>query len=178
MPILIDTDVLAPVLAGRAPPAVAAWYAALPASERRVSAITLGELARNAALLAERDAAASARLFLAIEEIGADRTHAILPFDAACAETWAALTRRAEAAGQPLDRRALDLMVAATALVHGLTIATHHMSDFTGLGARLFDPGRAPAPVADPVTVPAPPVAPMLPEAAPPDAPAEAPAGA
>ena len=51
---------------------------------------------------------------------------------------WARLVVQLRKKGQPLP--VLDSMIAATALEHGLTIATRNTRDFRKTGVKVFDP--------------------------------------
>ena len=57
----------------------------------------------------------------------------------AIAETWAELARRC-AAERARSLDAPDGLIAATALVHDLTLWTRNTRDFDGTGVRLFNP--------------------------------------
>jgi predicted nucleic acid-binding protein len=61
-----------------------------------------------------------------------------LPWDAAVSRRWARLVVQLRKKGQTLP--VLDGMIAATALEHGLTIATRNTRDFRKTGAKVFDP--------------------------------------
>jgi predicted nucleic acid-binding protein len=61
-----------------------------------------------------------------------------LPWDGAVARCWAALVTRLKAKGQMLPL--LDSMIAATALAHGLTVATRNGRDFARAGVEVVDP--------------------------------------
>ena len=63
---------------------------------------------------------------------------AILPVDREIAERWGSICGEAERSGR--TRPAIDALLAATALVHGLTVATRNVGDFSGTGAALFNP--------------------------------------
>ena len=52
-----------------------------------------------------------------------------LPFDDACAEEYGALRATLAAAGRPIGPN--DLLIAATALAHDLTLVTHNLREFS-----------------------------------------------
>jgi len=58
----------------------------------------------------------------------------VLPMDAACFQEYARLMHRRSAT------LAEDAMIAATARVHGLTVATRNERDFRPLGVAVFNP--------------------------------------
>ena len=61
----------------------------------------------------------------------------LLPVTKAIAERWGQITIQAKKKGKPL---ATDGFIAATALVHELTVVTRDVNDFAGTGAALFNP--------------------------------------
>ena len=84
----------------------------------------------------------SPRLRKAYEEILVGR-FPVIPFDRRCALVYAELQAGFEKEGRP--RPAFDLMIAATALVHDLELATLNVSDFQGIsGLRIADWGLPP----------------------------------
>lgn len=61
-----------------------------------------------------------------------------LPFDAATGIRWAQLLAKLQAAGITMPYK--DSLIAATALVHGLTVATRDVRDFQKAGVKVLDP--------------------------------------
>jgi toxin FitB len=140
MSYLLDTNVLSE-LRRRAPhPGVAAWFAQRPAGTLYLSVLTLGEIRKGIESL--NDPARRRPLLDWLEtDLPAFFTGRILPIDAAVADRWGHLTARA---GRPLP--AIDSLLAATALHHGLTLVTRNVRDVEGLGAEVLDPwGVGPA---------------------------------
>jgi predicted nucleic acid-binding protein len=118
---LIDTSVV--IELGRVDPTV------LP-SEMAISAITLAELAAgpHATQNAAERAARQERLQLT------EATFDPIPFDAACARAYGRVYAETVAAGRKArGRRAIDLLIAATAMAAGLPVYTANPSDFNGL---------------------------------------------
>ena len=68
---------------------------------------------------------------------GVGRIHC-LPWDAATGLRWAELLASLRASAQAMPVK--DSMIAATALVHGLTIATRNTSDFAKAGVGIVNP--------------------------------------
>jgi len=140
---LLDTNVvseLRKIRSGRADARVASW-ASTPSSEGFfISVISLMELETGVLLLARRDPAqaASLRAWMNDQVIPgfADR---VLPVDEAIALRCAALH-------VPDTRPERDALIAATALVHGMTVVTRNVADFLPMGVALFNPWDAAAP--------------------------------
>ena len=61
-----------------------------------------------------------------------------LAWDSSISRRWAQLVAKLRKKGQTLP--VLDSMIAATALAHGLTVATHNVRDFQKAGVRVLDP--------------------------------------
>jgi hypothetical protein len=62
----------------------------------------------------------------------------LLPVTKAISNRWGALAAQSQRQGRPLGN--IDGLLAATALEHGLTVATHNTKHFQDLGVRIFDP--------------------------------------
>jgi len=61
-----------------------------------------------------------------------------LPFEAESGIRWAQLLAKLYASGTQMPLK--DSLIAATALVHGLTVATRNVRDFQKAGVRVVDP--------------------------------------
>lgn len=105
-----------------------------------LSVITIGELRRGVELIRLRGDAEQAGLLedwlCAVRDQYADK---VLAFDADAAQVWGRLR-------VPNPEHALDKQIAATALVHDLTVVTRNSADFAGTGVKVMNPFVAPAP--------------------------------
>jgi toxin FitB len=137
MTYLLDTNVVSELRktrAGRCDPAVLRWVRSVPPSSTFVSAITVYELERGALLLARRDAVQGAGLRDWLNRtMTVSFRERILPVDADVALKCAALC-------VPDPRPLVDGLIAATALVHGLTVVTRNVRDFGSTGVQTIDP--------------------------------------
>ncbi len=137
---LLDTNVvseLRKIRFGRADKNVAQWADSVDAVDLYVSAITVQEL-EVGVLLAERRDPPQGAIFRAWLESHVLPAFAgrILPVDTAVAQRCAALH-------VPDPRPAMDSLIAATALVHGMTLVTRNVADFQSSGVVLFNPWAA-----------------------------------
>lgn len=115
--------------------------AQLPA-EACVSTLSLAELAAGPHVATDLAERARRQLRLQIVEA----TVEMLPFDERCARAYGTVYATAATRGRkPRGRRAVDLMIAATAIVHELPLYTHNARDLAGLDdlLQVVDVGRA-----------------------------------
>ena len=70
-------------------------------------------------------------------DAGVQRLHC-LPWEAATGLRWAELLASLRASGRAMPIK--DSLIAATALVHGLTVATRNRTDFEKAGVKIVDP--------------------------------------
>jgi predicted nucleic acid-binding protein len=101
-----------------------------------ISVLSVGEIANGITRLP--DGQKQRGLFLWLDHLLLDYENRLLPFDAACALRWGALTATCRAKGQTLST--LDGMIAATALVHHLTVVTRNVRDFQATGVSVWSP--------------------------------------
>nr|WP_280924281.1 type II toxin-antitoxin system VapC family toxin [Ciceribacter sp. S153] len=119
---------------GKADPRVVAWIEAEDASLFYVSAITILELERGVLGVQRRDARQGARLRSWLDDhVRPEFAGRILPIDDAVATRCAHLHI-------PDRRNEADALIAATALVHGMTVVTRNVKDFEGTGVVIVDP--------------------------------------
>ncbi|MEC3764749.1 type II toxin-antitoxin system VapC family toxin [Cupriavidus sp. SS-3] len=134
---LIDTNVISETRKReRANPGVRAFFrqAARDGAALYLSALTVGELQRGVALIRHRgDAVQAALLERWLAHVLEDFGRQVLPVDAEVAQVWGQLR-----AGRP--EHALDKFIAATALIHRLTIVTRNVADFRGTGTMVMNP--------------------------------------
>jgi predicted nucleic acid-binding protein len=133
---LLDTNVvseLSKLLSGRANANVAAWSQGVPLASLFLSVVVIQEL-EIGVLMAERGAALRSWLEGQVLRVFADR---ILAVDLAVA-------RHAARLQVPKTRPERDTLIAATALVHGLTMVTRNVADFEPTGVPLVNPWLRP----------------------------------
>lgn len=136
---LLDTCVLSELVKPQPDTSVLAWMAARSEPELFVSALTLAELHRGVRRLPESKRRTELSQWLAHIEQGFDDR--VLPFTQRTAHVWAEMSTQAEQQGKPMA--AMDSIIAATALTHGLRLVTRNVRDFTYAGVALLNPWQA-----------------------------------
>jgi len=131
---LIDTNVLSELRRKLPHPGVSVWFAQRPASSLYMSVLTLGELRKGIDGLNDEDRKLALSDWLHTE-LSMFFLGRVLSIDEQVADRWGQLVA---AAGRPLP--AIDSLLAATALVHGLTLVTRNAKDFEGLGLAVINP--------------------------------------
>lgn len=141
MTFLLDTNVLSELRKagdGRADASVTAWLAREDAANFFVSAITLMELEIGVLQAERRDPAQGARLRNWLDSrVLPEFAERTLPIDAIVGLRCAKL----HAPDRRSDR---DALIAATAIVHGMTVVTRNVADFAATGVALLNPWAAP----------------------------------
>lgn len=132
---VLDTNVLSALRRpDKLPSQVAAWAESLDAGEAFVSVISILEIEIGILAKARTDAAQGQilRSWLEADVLGSFEDR-VLPVDTAVA-------RRCAALHIPDRRSERDALIAATALVHGMTVVTRNVADFERTGVALIDP--------------------------------------
>jgi predicted nucleic acid-binding protein len=131
---LLDTNVVSELRKKeRCAPQVDAWARTVPRNRDFLSVLVVGELRRGAALKRRTDPATEDALEKWIARLTQLYSDRILPVTLEVAETWGNLS-----AIRPLPPE--DGLLAATALVHGLTLVTRNVKNVEGLGVSLLNP--------------------------------------
>jgi predicted nucleic acid-binding protein len=132
---LIDTNVLSELRRrNRTDPKVAAWADAIDPADLFLSAVTILEVEAGTLMLQRRDEAQGAVLRAWIDNNVLPAFEGrILPVDTAVAQRCARLH-------VPDPRAERDALIAATALVHRLTVVTRNVADFQPMGVSLRNP--------------------------------------
>jgi predicted nucleic acid-binding protein len=134
MSYLLDTNVLSELRRKQPNKGVSAWFAQRPASSLYLSVLTWGELRKG--IDGVQDEARKLALSDWLQnELSLFFLGRVLSIDEEVADRWGQLVA---AAGRPLP--AIDSLLAATALVHGLHMVTRNAKDFEGLGLDVINP--------------------------------------
>ena len=134
---LLDTDVISELRkakSGRANQNVVKWARSVSATALYLSAISILELETGVLLIERRDAAQGAMLREWLDsQVLSSFAERIIAIDTAVARCCASLH-------VPNRRADRDAFIAATALLHGMTVVTRNVADFAPTGVRTLDP--------------------------------------
>ncbi|MEZ5645181.1 MAG: type II toxin-antitoxin system VapC family toxin [Burkholderiaceae bacterium] len=129
---LLDTNVVSELRKPRPHGGVLAWLEELDDAQLYLSAVTLGEIQAGIEITREQAPAKAAEIESWLDLVAG--AYNVLPMDATVFRTWARLMHRKS------DTLYEDAMIAATAKVHGLTVATRNVGDFEALDAEIINP--------------------------------------
>lgn len=133
---LIDTNIISEARKGTCDRGVTAFLKQAHKEKAKlfISVITLGEIRRGVEKIRyrgdEKQAILLEKWLHGLRERFAEH---ILPLDEDVAEAWGQLR-------VPNHEHAIDKLIAATALIHDLTVVTRNVADFSGCGVRLLNP--------------------------------------
>lgn len=136
---LVDTNVWSELRNRRRADAnVKAWAEVSDNAEIFLSVVTVFEIERGILLKERRDPAQGARLRTWLEQ------RVLEPFKCRILLIDVDIARVCAKLHVPDPRPERDALIAATALVHGLTVVTRNTADFVPMGIALINPWLAP----------------------------------
>lgn len=130
---LIDTNVVSEIRKARPDPGVISWFDGVPESSIHVSVLVIGEIRAGIERLRRRDAASADVYDVWLTTLRDDYRDRIIGIDKAVAECWGTLN-------VPNPVAVVDGLMAATALVHRMTLVTRNVADVARTGADLVNP--------------------------------------
>jgi toxin FitB len=137
---LLDTNILSELRKeSRCDTGVRNWVEGTAAEELYVSALVLGEIRQGVERIRMRDQTQARALEKWLQSLSTEFTDRILPVDERVADQWGRLGLR-----QPVPT--LDAFLAATALVHDLTVVSRDEDGFRHTGVRVINPFSKPKP--------------------------------
>ena len=137
---LLDTNCISELVRNKPEPRVMDWMRAAEESLLYLSVLTLGEIRKGAAILPQSKRRTYFESWLELD-LQVRFSGRILAIDDAVADRWGWLTAEAQRRGKPI--LAIDVLLAATALHHNLTIVSHNSSDFAGTQVPILNPWEA-----------------------------------
>ncbi len=138
MAYLFDTNAISEAMRPRPSEEYVAWLTGLPREEQFTSSVVVGEMFAGAY------ASSTTAKWLSRIENFVLPSMTVLNFDVATAHEYGKVRAFLRKSGQVIDEA--DMMIAATALRHDLTLVTANVSHFSrvpGLSIRSFTPGSA-----------------------------------
>jgi toxin FitB len=133
--VLLDTDVLSALRRPERDAKLEAWFKRQRESDLFLSVVTIGEIERGIQRQRAVNPEFARTLAAWLDAVMTLYGERILPFDLAAARRWGQLSAQ-------VGNDRPDLMIAATALEHGLTVATRNITDFEPTGVATIDPSR------------------------------------
>ena len=131
---LLDTNVVSEIRKGdRCQTRVAAWFDGVGDADLFISVLTAGEIRKGIESVRPRDPRRAARLERWLAELERFYAERILPVDAQVADAWGRICALRSVP-------TVDSLLAATAMVHDMTLVTRNTSDVDGLGASVLNP--------------------------------------
>jgi toxin FitB len=132
---LIDTVTLSELRKRKRDPMVVKWFERQRTTDLFLSVISVGEIERGIVRLRSTDPDFAGALAEWLDRVLTLYGERIVPFDLRASRRWGVLSAT-------LGNDSADLMIAATALEHGLTVVTRNVSDFEPSGVPVLDPFR------------------------------------
>jgi predicted nucleic acid-binding protein len=133
---LIDANIISEVRKGdRCDPHVSAWYASIADEDLYLSTLVLGEIRKGIELARAKDPDKSSALERWLHQVEVAFDGRVLGIDNAISDRWGRMS-----AIRPIP--VVDGLLAATAMINGLTLVTRNDRDIVDLGAKVLNPFR------------------------------------
>ena len=129
---LLDTDVLSALRRRDRSPVIVRWIESQRTADLYISVVTVGEIERGIERQQRHNPNFARDLSVWLDNMLDWYSDRILPVDVATARRWGQLSAA-------LGNENADLLIAATALEHGLTVATRNVRHFEPTGAPIID---------------------------------------
>ena len=130
---LLDTDVLSALRRRERNLDIVRWVEKQRTADLYLSVVTVGEIERGIAQQDRRDPSFARELALWLDRLLDWYGERVLPVDSATARRWGRLSAT-------LGHEGADLLIAATALEHGLTVVTRNIRHFEPTGVPVVGP--------------------------------------
>ena len=132
---LIDTDVLSTLRRRERNPAIVSWVESQRTADLHISVVTVGEIERGVTQQQRHNPDFALDLVAWLDRVLGWYADRILPVDVATARRWGQLSAE-------IGNDSADLLIAATALEHGLTVVTRNVRHFEPTGVSVLDPSQ------------------------------------
>jgi len=129
---LLDTNVVSELRKLKPHQGVVAWIQAASEASLYVSAVTIGEIQAGIEITRRQDPEKAHEIEVWLNSVA--QSYGVLAADAAIFRRWAQLMHRRS------DHHLEDALIAATALVRGMTVVTRNVDDFEPFGVPLINP--------------------------------------
>lgn len=130
---LLDTVIVSELRKRQVDKGVLGWVSVQQESQLYLSVVTLGEIERGIEKRRKADLAFADELAVWLESLVRLYADRILPVTPSVARRWGRLSAQ-------IGHESADLLIAATALSHGLTVVTRNIAHFAPTGVGLINP--------------------------------------
>lgn len=129
---LLDTNVVSELRKPRPSSKVVEWLRGIEDSDLNLSAVTIGEMQAGIEMTRAQDPLKAQELEAWVDQVA--NSYNVLSMDAPSFRCWAKLLHRQS------NTVSEDAMIAATALMHGLTVVTRNIRDFSRFAVPILNP--------------------------------------